>query len=72
MSASGELKKKAESVKNSYPEYIFFVMKNDEEYGIGDEVIEYIDHNPECSSGMVMKFIADKLDFKPLKIIKDQ
>ena len=47
-------------------------MKNDEEYGIGDEVIEYIDHNPECSSGMVMKFIADKLDFKPLKIIKDQ
>ena len=66
------LKAKAESVRNSYPEYVWFVLENCKEFDISEDVISFIDENPGCSSGSVIGFIADRLDFKPLKIVKDE
>ena len=70
--ANSDLLNAAKNVRNCYPEYLDFVASVDEEFGIGYEVIDYINDNPGCSSGAVIKFIDDKLDFQPLKIVKDK
>ena len=66
------LKNKAESVGNSYNDFVKFVLQNDEEFGNGDDVIAYIDSHPGCTSGDVIGYVLDSLGFiEPLEIVPD-